>query len=67
MLSLRGISSIPTSSPGEVLNLRRRRADAALQPSRADSDRGTSKVRNGGEFQEKPRTDVRKWQLEEWS
>jgi hypothetical protein len=65
MLSLRGYRGIPLSSPSKVLNLRRRRADAALQPSRADSDRVTSRVRNGGEFQEKPRTDVRKWQLEE--
>jgi hypothetical protein len=45
--------------------LRRRQADAALQPSWADSDRGTSRVRNGGEFQEKPRIDVRKWKVEE--
>jgi hypothetical protein len=35
------------------------------QPSRADNDRGTSRVRNGGESQEKPRIDVRKWKLAE--
>jgi hypothetical protein len=51
--------------PDEALNLRRRQADAALQPSQEDSDRDTSRVRNGGELQEKPHTDVRKWQLEE--
>jgi hypothetical protein len=36
-----------------------------IEPSRVDSDRDTSRVRNGGEFQEKPRTDIRKWQLAE--
>jgi hypothetical protein len=58
ILSLRGISRYSTFLPWRSSRLAPPTSGAIPQPSRADNDKDISKVRNGGESQEKPHTNV---------